>query len=94
MAVHAQCQSCGSWVITEVDPPDSEVQCTSPAGTPKGSKEGSCCTAGHTHEEHGRYAAERHDDGSACRPITITIMGPPQGGFTGHLVAPGGDGHA
>lgn len=79
MAVHAQCNSCGAWSITGQDPPDGAVKCTSEAGNPPGSVEGSCCTRGHTHEEHGTYAAERHDDGSACRPITITIMGTDHG---------------
>jgi hypothetical protein len=80
MPVHVQCQSCGSWAITDEDPPDGAVHCTSPEGTPEGSLEGSCCTKGHTHEEHAAYARERHDDGSACRPVTITIMGTGLGG--------------
>jgi hypothetical protein len=77
--VHVQCNNCGAWAVTAADPPDEAVQCTTPAGTPKGSKDGTCCTKGHTHEEHAQYARERHEDGSACRPVTITIMGAPHG---------------
>jgi hypothetical protein len=77
--VHVQCGQCGAWAVTTQDPPDGAVRCISPADDPPGSLEGSCCTAGHTHEEHGQYAAERHDDGSQCRPVIITIMGAAHG---------------
>jgi hypothetical protein len=86
MAVHVQCNSCGAWAITDQDPPDGAVRCVSAAGSPPGSVEGSCCSAGHTHQEHAQYARERHEDGSLCRPVTITIMGTehgtPGGGVT------------
>lgn len=80
MAVHVQCNNCGAWAITENHAdPDSAVQCVSEAGDPPGSQAGTCCTAGHTHEEHADYARQRNDDGSLCRPVTITIMGSDHG---------------
>jgi hypothetical protein len=87
MAVHVQCNTCGAWAITNEDPPDGAVRCRTPADVPEGSADGCCCIRGHTHDEHARYARERHEDGSLCRPVTITIMGPGTGGGGGPSLA-------
>jgi hypothetical protein len=71
--IHAQCDTCGAFAITDNHAdPDSEVRCRSGADDPAGSVDGSCCTAGHTHEEHAEHARTTHD--ASCRTITITIM--------------------
>jgi hypothetical protein len=78
MAVHVQCNTCGAWAITANHAfPDGSVRCTSPAGRPKGSPEGSCCTV-HESLEHHLEQAELTGD-STCRPVTITIMGTEHG---------------
>ena len=89
MTVHVQCPSCGAWGITDNHAfPDHAVTCVSPAGSPEGSVEGSCCTAGRTHSEHLEWAELNQD--SACRPVIITVMGaaPPGGGGGSWGIAP------
>jgi hypothetical protein len=73
--VHVQCDNCGAWTITEEQIPDVAIRCTTGHGEPEGSVEGSCCTDGHTHEEHIAHVTSGHQSGSTCRPVTITIMG-------------------
>lgn len=91
MAVHVQCNSCGAWAITEdheaLGPAvDSVVQCTSPAGQPKGSPEGSCCAEHESLDHHNEQVALTRD--SSCRPVTITIMGTPEHRVQAYAVAP------
>ena len=82
--IHVQCQSCGAWELTDNhEHPDAAVRCTSPEDEPAGSVEGSCCTEGHTHEEHLEHTGS--GNGADCRPITITIVGMPGGGVTAAL---------
>jgi hypothetical protein len=79
VAVHVQCNNCGSWEITDNHAnPDAAVRCRTPAGDPPGSPDGSCCTVHASHEEHAEHAASTGDAG--CRPVTITIM---SGGVAG-----------
>jgi hypothetical protein len=71
--IHVQCDHCGSWNITDNHAdPDSAVRCVSEAENPPGSVAGSCCTAGHTHEDHAEHVRQTHD--ATCRTVTITIM--------------------
>jgi hypothetical protein len=71
--IHVQCKSCGAFAITNNHAdPDSAVVCTSPEDEPAGSVSGSCCSEGHSHEEHAEYA--RTTGVATCRPIVITIM--------------------
>jgi hypothetical protein len=52
-AFRVLCPSCGAEGETDDGQNlDAAVRCTSPAGTPPGSVDGCCSTAGHTHEEH------------------------------------------
>jgi hypothetical protein len=87
MTVHVQCDNCGAWGITDNHAyPDHIVQCVSEEGDPPGSVAGTCCTAGRTHDEHNEWAELNQD--SACRPVTITIMGNPGGGGGSWGIAP------
>jgi hypothetical protein len=80
MTVHVQCNNCGAWAMTDNHrDPDGAVRCTSAEGDPPGSVEGSCCTAGRTHEEHAEFVRSGDEYGAQCRPVTITIMPGPSG---------------
>jgi hypothetical protein len=82
--IHVQCNECGAWEVTDNHAdPDSAVRCASAENEPSGSVEGSCCTDGHTHEEHAEHA--RTTGTSHCRPVTITIVGMPGGGVQAAL---------
>lgn len=67
--------ACAGQGFTESSGPgdfDESVRCTTPEGTPKGSVEGSCSTAGHTHEEHVAHVRATGD--ASNRPVTITVV--------------------
>lgn len=84
MTVHVQCRHCGAWGMTDNHNfPDGAVRCTSPAGDPPGSPDGSCC-ADHESMDHHLAEALRTGD-SRCRPLTITVVGMPNPGVIAGL---------
>jgi hypothetical protein len=67
--------ACAGQGFTERSGPgdfDDAVRCTTPEGTPEGSVEGCCSTAGHTHEEHVEHVRRSGD--ASNRPVTITVV--------------------
>jgi hypothetical protein len=72
---HVQCTNCGGMGFTESSEPgdlDNAARCTSPAGDPPGSAEGSCSALGHTHEEHVAHVQATGD--ASSRPVIITVV--------------------
>jgi hypothetical protein len=68
------CNHCHAVGVTDdYSFPDAAVTCASPADDPPGSVEGSCSTAGHTHEEHLAHVRATGD--ASNRPLTITVTG-------------------
>lgn len=70
-----QCPGCNAVGFTESSGPgelDDAVRCVSPAGSPAGSVDGSCSTAGHTHEEHVAHVIEHGD--ASNRPVVIIVV--------------------
>lgn len=68
------CQHCGAVGTTEdFSFPDAGVVCSTPAGSPPGSVDGCCSTAGRTHDEHLAHVRATGD--ASSRPVNITIAG-------------------
>jgi hypothetical protein len=67
---HVRCPNCGAEGWSDGSNPDAAVRCTSPAGDPPGSTEGSCSTLGHTHAEHIAHVLATGD--ASSRPVIIT----------------------
>jgi hypothetical protein len=68
-----QCNNCNANGFTEqAQNPDAMVRCTTAAGDPPGSPDGSCCTVHESHEHHADHVAATGD--ATCRPVTITAL--------------------
>lgn len=68
-----ECNNCRAQGFTEDGSnPDAVVRCTTPAGDPPGSPEGTCCTSHESHEHHAAAVAETGN--ASCRPVTITML--------------------
>ena len=66
------CNYCGAVSATDNHAdPDSAVRCVTEEGDPAGSVTGSCCTAGHSHEEHADHVRRTGD--ASCRTMTIIV---------------------